>query len=989
MMVSASEFEHDNAENDPVHRLVGAIVGSSSNNNKDDAHVIALANRVLSSQIGTNSSGNRHDGVVVDLSSTWRRISRKTRKPNIKEEIEELYSLYENEFSANENSNLPAKAIITLTKLMGKRIPTVTTAPKPTPVMKRKTQRQMRPKMTTRSANVENDVNKIETTVSLRGTTPIKGSSIKSQSESSRPLHGRRALHDTVVIEGATSSYQQQQRNHPLIPPTPLPQSDSEVLRQPTQRIALGKEELQQEEEKLLKECLYSLQGIDGERIRYYLRDPEDDSLHNVSNYEGIRIQSPVLSQNILYTGQISETRLGSGALDALKICGEAGWLYTRIKSYIHQVQQDRTKGVVARAFAETLAEQLREYHSLLTTYETKLPGFTLRQMLVELQGPTFRLKTLAMLVDGVQGLTGGHLLSALYKHSIHGNTVHSGIVQSILLKASRPWFEILYAWTTKGILSDPWNEFFVVENKDVEDRHLWNNKYYINQDLVPMGILDQQFVKPSFNVGKGINFIRRCLLDGQWTMHLRSGVSDAVASGTYDERKDMGERLGFRYECNRYRNEENLVLQETLRTATGLVHSHILSELREENHLMQHLFALKQFLLLGQGDFYSALMDGLHNEFNQDQEQSSGMKGIYKHSLLMIVEGALRSSNAKYLPQHIIERLQVELILGPGEEMNGVLQGLEKQDRDDSPTDQRKIYDILMFDYQVPEPVSSIVHTVAMERYKMVFSLLFRLKNIEFMLNFTWRQSATLQHALQTSAQYTGIDLSSNTGYARATFLLRNISMLRQSMIHLIVNLKSYLMFEVIEGGWQKLETVIDDASTLDEAIEAHDSYLDSIIRKAMVRVPERDDFPRQNVLADQVEIVLMIADKFCSLQETLFSRSLKEAEITAQKRVESESRLKQGQWGFDTQQDVSEQESFFGLSDSSIINEVSKISDDYNGHALALLRALSDSVDGNNSNLSENNDYLWENEDLHPQRFLIAQLDHNSFYANQRSLS
>ena len=264
-MVSASEFEHDDTENDPVHRLVGAIVGS--NNNKDNAHVIALANRVLSSQIGTNSSDNRHDGVVVDLSSTWRRISRKSRKPNVKEEIEELYSLYEKEFSANENSDLPAKAIVTLTKLMGKRIPGVTAAPKPTPVMKKQTQRHMQPKMTPKSATVENDVNKNETTASSRGTTPIIGSSRKPQREASRLPHGRRALHDTVVVEGATSSNQQQQRSHPLIPPTSLPQSNSEILRQPTQRIALGKEELQQEEEKLLKECLYSLQGIDGERI--------------------------------------------------------------------------------------------------------------------------------------------------------------------------------------------------------------------------------------------------------------------------------------------------------------------------------------------------------------------------------------------------------------------------------------------------------------------------------------------------------------------------------------------------------------------------------------------------------------------------------------------------------------------------------------------------------------------------------------------------
>jgi len=99
----------------------------------------------------------------------------------------------------------------------------------------------------------------------------------------------------------------------------------------------------------------------------------------------------------------------------------------------------------------------------------------------------------------------------------------------------------------------------------------------------------------------------------------------------------------------------------------------------------------------------------------------------------------------------------------------------------------------------------------------------------------------------------------------------------------------------------------------------------------------------------------------------------------------VEAESRLKQGQWGFDTQKDVSEQENFFGLADGSIIEEISRITEGYNAHTLEFLRALNDRVDGNTSELTGKDDAAWENEDLHPQRFLIAQLDHNSFYANQ----
>jgi gamma-tubulin complex component 3 len=759
------------------------------------------------------------------------------------------------------------------------------------------------------------------------------------------------------------------------------------------EQMAEGRRALREEEGALLRECLYSLQGIDGERIRYYHRDISDNSLPDMTNYEGVRAQSTALSsQNLLYnSGGMLESRLGSGAMDALRICGEAGWLYSRVKSYIQDVQHDETKGVVARAFAEALAEQLRDYHSLLTTYEAKLPDFTLRQLLVELRSPTSRLKILAMVTDGLRQFRGGHLLSALHKHSLHGNTNHATLVQSILYKASRPWFEILHMWTTQGVLSDPWNEFFVVEDANVDDKHLWKDKYRINEDQVPTGILDQALVKPSFTVGKGINFIRRCLLDGQWTMRLQNDTNpgrETLRQGNFQD-------LGYRYKPYEDGNSENVILQKTLTRAATLVHSHILRTLKEDNSLMHHLFALKQFLLLGQGDFFSALMEGLHNEFSDE----TSINEIYKHSLLSIVEGALRSTNAKYMPQYIVDRLQVELILGPEDETDDVWNPPQNRANDENNQERphRSVYDMFLLDYQVPDPIGAIVHSSALDRYKMVFSLLFRLKKIEFTLNYTWRQSATLQHALQTAAQYNGIDQSTNKGYGRATFLLRNISILRQSMTHLIVNLKSYLMFEVIEGGWQRLESAIDEATTLDEAIDAHDRYLDDNVRKSMLRDEERVDYIQQH-LAHEVDVVLAITDSFCSLQERLFNDALRSADIAAEKRIEAESRLSKGQWGFGSDKDRAEQETFFGLANSTVLENVLRISEDYNDHALELLRALNDKVNGSTNEFAENdanlenggelNDRLnaaYRDDDLDPQRFLIAQLDHNHFYATQ----
>ena len=908
--------KNNNAE-DAMQRLVHALVGYNN-----DGPATSLARRVLGSQFYSSSSisDRKH---MLDSSSVLRRIARNASDANCRADIEHSYRRLEQQYYQTADEELPPKLLAVLTKLMGKNIqpaavvpPSFQPPPKPSNPQQQQ-QQQQHPTTTTNNNNVTKREHHQSTTTTTNAST-------------SR----------TVISE---------------------------------QQIQEEKIELETEEALIMRECLYSLQGIDGERIRYYHNDSRSSS-SDIDNYEGVRVQSPALSHSLLYTGHVIETRLGSGAIDALRISGEAGWLYNRVQSYIYEVQHDEAKGVVARAFAGTLAEELREYHSLLAQYESKLPQLTLRQLLVDLRMPTSRLKILAMLTDGLRNLSGGHLLSALYKHSLHGDTRHTTLVQSLLYSASRPWFDILYLWTTQGALSDPHNEFFIAECFDVDDKHLWNDKYRVNKDQIPDGILDHELVKPAFNVGKGINFIRRSLLDGQWTMQLPD-----------DETTDDGfnQDLGYRYKpLSSSGNAQNASLQKTLDKAAHLVHTHILRTLKEQNHMMQHLFALKQFLFLGQGDFFSALMEGLHTEFSNE----AGVIGIYKHSLLSIVEGALRSTNAKYLPQYVLDRLQVELLLDPEDEAYNMFGPDRRHGADNN--DQRTVFDIFMLGYQVPDPLIAIVHPTALDKYKMVFALLFGLKKVEFMLNFTWRQSATLQHALHTSAQYRGISISTNTGYANATFLLRKISILRQSMTHMIVNLKSYLMFEVLEGGWRRLEVEIDAAKTLDEVIEAHDRYIDGIVRKGLLRT-EKDDSSQQQ-LADQVQNLLVITGEFCDLQETLFHDALLSADIAAEKRIESDRRTNKGQWGFESEQDIREQENFFGLADMAITQEVVRISEIYNQNALAMLLVLGEKVNGTPEDFdaydvtsSRRGDLV--DDDLDPQRFLIAQLDHNNFYGAQ----
>lgn len=698
-------------------------------------------------------------------------------------------------------------------------------------------------------------------------------------------------------------------------------------------RLILAKE-VEKEETLLLRECLYALQGLDGERIRYHWSSNNEDAKE-----EGIRIRSSPLLESVALDPNIP-SRIGSGGEDAFRICGEAGWLHSRVACYIHENMGNASHGMVSQALSSVLSNKLKDYYAILSSIEADITtsGLTLRQLLVELREPTFQLKTLAMVTDGISHFSGGQLLNVLYQHSLHGDTRHAFLVQNLVSFASQPWYHLLYLWTTQGELIDPHGEFFIQEDSTVSDKRLWSDRYTIDEEqIIPNGILDQDLVRPAWIVGKGINFIRKCLLDTEWRLDL--GEEQATMNSNIDEKYKL---LGYRFVANTEKSQESRkMLRKTLLRVGEQVHSHILSSLHNDHHLMDHLWGLKQFLFLGQGDFFSAFMEGMNIEVGERK----GLAGIYRHSIMSIVDDAIRDTNARQLPSYVLERLKVEINISKDDDARFQFAA----PRDAKHQDNRSPWDFIQFDYTVPDMLSAIVDELAMKQYKQVCSLLFQLKRVEFVLNSTWRQSTSLHHAMQTFAQHNAIQVSTSSAYARSLVLLRKISMARQSMMHFVGNLKSYFMFEVLEGGWKDLSLRINVAKTLDEVIDAHRQYLAGVVRKSLLTsVTESRATESEKILAARLHELLMIAKAFCELQKRLFTDALGAVERATEKRRAAEQRLKEGKWGFSTEEEFEEEESFFGLTDAVVAEEADRILQHFNQKTKLLLEGLYGVVDG-----------------------------------------
>lgn len=130
--------------------------------------------------------------------------------------------------------------------------------------------------------------------------------------------------------------------------------------------------------------------------------------------------------------------------------------------------------------------------------------------------------------------------------------------------------------------------------------------------------------------------------------------------------------------------------------------------------------------------------------------------------------------------------------------------------------------WDVFSLEYHVDTPINTVFNTAAMHNYLKVFHFLWRLKRVEYTLSSAWRQWG------KVNRKFLGIlDLQQDIQYAQLTI---------QRMIHFIYQLQHYVLFEVLECSWDKLETLVNKSVDLDSLIEAHAKYLSEITEKGFL---------------------------------------------------------------------------------------------------------------------------------------------------------
>jgi gamma-tubulin complex component 3 len=374
--------------------------------------------------------------------------------------------------------------------------------------------------------------------------------------------------------------------------------------------------------------------------------------------------------------------------------------------------------------------------------------------------------------------------------------------------------------------------------------------------------------------------------------------------------------------------------LVESITALSRTVDSRLLTLIRSKYRIETHLHALKQFLLLSQGDFVICLMDTVGPELRKRANQ------LYRHNLTGMLESALRGSNAQYLPADVLDRVGVKL-LQPGAGDTG--------------------WEVFSLDYLVDPPLSAVVHQEAMGKYRQVFHLLWRLKRVEWTLSSAWRQLLVFSHSR-----------GSLDGSKRLQKVLHRCSLNRARMLHVVTTINTYLMFEVLDSEWQALlEKMATKVTSLDDLIATHDIYLDNVLQRALLTAADE-------ALYLQLQTMLQSVLRFCSLEETLIADAMA-ALARKQSRADSSRRDQEaGQWAHTST-----------ASSSGDVNTSAEDPDSYDGVPAYVVHRIDEAVrdyslqfDSLMTMLDEQGDSV---RDMN--KFLALRLDFNEYHAREKS--
>ncbi|KAH9077122.1 gamma-tubulin complex DGRIP91/SPC98 component [Lactarius deliciosus] len=609
----------------------------------------------------------------------------------------------------------------------------------------------------------------------------------------------------------------------------------------------------------LLRDALYLLQGISGKHVRFATGKDRGSETSLLFSEDHGYISTP--------TKQL------------IHKLSEVGHLYIRVDRFIREREARSGIGMIEQSLCHHLQSQLTEYYRLIAVLESQLniasnsqdqdtqsstggippepdiraeeSGLTLRRLDVWVNEWKLRMRMMSVCVEAAKDTHGGALVNIIHSYTENGDPFVRNFTDQLLEEVSKPFFETLQKWLFSGELYDPYLEFFVtvdpelahlqyvypttlaagagimtgdgfggfpVDQDDLTSEResglrLWQGKYKFRQEMLP-AFVGEGFGSKIFSTGKSLNFIRYSCHDTDW-IATREKMSNT--HGTLQYSDIFG-------------------LERSIDAAYRIASQRLFDIFFDKFRLLDHLRALKNYLLLGHGDFADQLMETIGPSL------SKPANSLYRHNLTATLETAIRSSNAQKDPPDVLRRLDARMLEYSQGEIG---------------------WDVFTLEYKVDAPLDTVLDPDSMVKYLKLFNHLWKMKRIESTMTKGWARTA-----------------GSTKAFVRIPELepeWHKIRLITAEMIHFIRQMTAFCQLEVIECSWKALVDFVNKKEgDLDALIGAHRAYLDRMVKKILLIGPKAG---KEESLLNQVREAFSLILGFNDATEHFYNLCMSES--------------------------------------------------------------------------------------------------------------
>ncbi|XP_055585981.1 gamma-tubulin complex component 3 [Uranotaenia lowii] len=514
-------------------------------------------------------------------------------------------------------------------------------------------------------------------------------------------------------------------------------------------------------QDQLIQDVIYACTGIQGKYLRKHIVTGEFKLDH------------------------IKGRTLSVGDAGMILHLAEVGHYHNKVVKFTDPKSDCYMKGNFGQGYISALQKELTQYYGMLAILQedlnrqrrertTTLTGgdrLTLMKLRLWLSGPMERLQWLALISESCKELKGGALATVVHDYTTNGYPENRKLALELLRSSCIPLQHALIRWLINGEIVDPNCEFFIEEISEVGFDQLWHQKYRIRRSMLPSFISDTM-AKRILVIGKSINFLREVCQD------------KTPVKSRNDLKQCLENELDLLYSPICTTKLHQLIDSLYLNTSRQ-----VLDIVLGPHRLLDHLQAMRNYLLLGQGHFADIFMENLHVELDRPASE------IFQHDLFSILAAAVRISCSEQDEPEVLNYLDIHF--------------LTNYDGDTG-------WDVFGLTYKVCGPLSTILEP-SLSRYQTFFKHLWNIKHIEFILSRTWKQQMLNGKSLKPLQKHIGP-------------IVQRLQMITSQMINFICQLQYYTLFEVIECSWVQFIPRVNQATALDDILEAHHQFLEEI---------------------------------------------------------------------------------------------------------------------------------------------------------------